>query len=105
MSHRLIGVVVPWMLVINLSLNRLWWVIYVPSSSNDGFVHEHRIPRAERLFAGSVEVVNERSSGSATGSLLMVETGSVSKREGVVVGRHACKGVPSPEVAVAGRRM
>ncbi|GMG17786.1 unnamed protein product [Phytophthora fragariaefolia] len=30
---------------------------HVPSSSRDGFVHEHRVPRDERQFAGSSEVL------------------------------------------------
>ncbi|GMF19444.1 unnamed protein product [Phytophthora fragariaefolia] len=30
---------------------------HVPSSSRDGFVHEHRVPRGERQFAGSSEVL------------------------------------------------
>ncbi|GMF33642.1 unnamed protein product [Phytophthora fragariaefolia] len=29
----------------------------VPSSSRDGFVHEHRVPRVDRQFAGSSEVL------------------------------------------------
>ncbi|KAE9346480.1 hypothetical protein PR003_g7411 [Phytophthora rubi] len=30
---------------------------HVPSSSRDGFVHEHRVPRGERQFAGTSEVL------------------------------------------------
>ncbi|GMF47764.1 unnamed protein product [Phytophthora fragariaefolia] len=30
---------------------------HVPSSSQDGFEHEHRVPRGERQFAGSIEVL------------------------------------------------
>ncbi|KAE9251820.1 hypothetical protein PF004_g2288 [Phytophthora fragariae] len=30
---------------------------HVPSSSRDGFVHEHRVPRGERQFAGTTEVL------------------------------------------------
>jgi hypothetical protein len=31
---------------------------HVPSSSRDGFVHEHRVPRGERHYAGSAEQVS-----------------------------------------------
>ncbi|KAE9217725.1 hypothetical protein PF004_g14070 [Phytophthora fragariae] len=30
---------------------------HIPSSSRDGFVHEHRVPRGERQFAGTSEVL------------------------------------------------
>ncbi|KAE8959221.1 hypothetical protein PR001_g30795 [Phytophthora rubi] len=30
---------------------------HVPSSSRDGFVHEHRVPRGEQQFAGTLEVL------------------------------------------------
>ncbi|GMG15180.1 unnamed protein product [Phytophthora fragariaefolia] len=31
---------------------------HVPSSSRDGFVHEHRVPRGERQFAGSSDILD-----------------------------------------------
>uniref|UniRef100_H3H363 CCHC-type domain-containing protein n=1 Tax=Phytophthora ramorum TaxID=164328 RepID=H3H363_PHYRM len=41
---------------------------HVPSSSRDGFVHEHRVPRGERHFAGTSEVLGLPSAMSTASS-------------------------------------
>ena len=58
---------------------------HVPSLSRDGFVHEHHIPRSERLFAGSAEAMGEQGRGS-TDTLEGVEAGVASAREVATVG-------------------
>ena len=41
---------------------------HVPSSSRDGFVHEHQLPCSDRHLAGSAEVVATREDGGREGS-------------------------------------
>ena len=58
----------------------------VPSSTRDGFVHEHRVSRSERHFAGSAEVVV----GDRDGQVDTTTTG----RNGVQQRRLAEEGNP-----------
>ena len=59
---------------------------HVPSLSRDGFVHEHHIPRSERLFAGSAEAMGEQGCRGLTDTLEGVEDGAASAREVATVG-------------------
>jgi hypothetical protein len=62
---------------------------HVPSSSRDGFVHEHRVPRGEGHFAGSAEQVSvSNTQGDRAGALTMqgVRAGSAVAEEGSAVG-------------------
>jgi hypothetical protein len=63
---------------------------HVPSSSRDGFVHEHRVPRGERHFASSAEeadVPNNHGGRARAPTTLGVRAGSaVAAEEEVAVG-------------------
>jgi hypothetical protein len=62
---------------------------HVPSSSRDGFVHEHRVPRGERHFAGSVEQVgvpNNQGGRAEAPTTKGVRAGSAVGGEGGTVG-------------------
>lgn len=80
----------------------------VPSSSREGFVNKHRIPRSERLFASSAEIVHEEGRRGSTEASVGVEAGSPFTTEVAIEG--ACESgsaavTTAQEVTVAVRHV
>jgi hypothetical protein len=77
---------------------------HVPSSSRDGFVHEHRVPRGERHFAGSAEhvsVPNTQGGRAGAPTTQGVRAGLVVAGEGGAVGDRSATAVVD---AITGER-